>query len=75
MKKNTYRWACGYEKVYGNFHADNERCLCRSKKGFDTILEAAREAMKHNHSCSTYVYSDKGYIGLASGLYFNNVTA
>jgi hypothetical protein len=71
MKKEKYGWACGYEKIYGSFHDDNERCTCKSRKLFDTKEDAIRASMKHVHSDSVYVYSaNKGYVGLSVGLAF-----
>ena len=72
--KNTekYGWACGYEKIYGSFHADNERCNCKSKQLFETKESAINASMRHTHADSVYVFSNKkGYIGLSSGLRFN----
>jgi hypothetical protein len=74
-KKEQFGWSCGYERIYGSYHADNERCMCNSDKMFDTILEAARAGLEHKHKDSTYVFSTKkGYVGLANGLYFNHIT-
>lgn len=75
MKNKTekYGWACGYERIYGSYHADNERCICKSKKQFDSIIDAARAGMQHHHPGSTYVFSHKkGYVGLCEGLNFNS---
>lgn len=71
-KKEKYGWACGYEKIYGSYHADNERCGCRGKKMFDIKENAVRASLKHNHADSVYIFSSKkGYIGLSRGLQFN----
>lgn len=70
--KETYGWKCGYEKVYGSFHGDNERCTCSSSKMYESMNDAVTAALRHTHRHSVYVYSSKrGYIGLAEGLNFN----
>lgn len=75
-KTEKYSWACGYERIYGSYHADNERCNCKSNKQFNSIVEAAKAGLEHYHRGSTYVYSEKkGYVGLSEGLYFNYVTS
>jgi len=72
-KKEQFGWACGYERIYGGYHADNERCICSSKNTFESVQDAARAAIKHRHTNSTYIYSNKkGYVGLAVGLHFNS---
>ena len=75
MKHEKFGWSCGYERIYGNFHADNERCVCRSKKMYDTKEDAARAGLRYHkvHSDDVAVYSDTtGYIGLATGINFNS---
>lgn len=71
--KETFGWKCGYEKSYGNFHADNERCASECRETFTTIGDAIRAGLSHKeHRDSVYIYSSKtGYIGLAEGLNFN----
>ena len=70
--KKQYGWRCGYEKVYGSFHGDNERCTCSSSKMYESMNDAVTAALRHTHRHSVYVYSSKrGYIGLAEGLNFN----
>lgn len=71
-RKEKYGWACGHEKIYGSFHGDNERCLCRGTKMFGSKEDAIRASLRHRHPDSVYIYSSKkGYIGLSHGLYFN----
>jgi collagenase-like PrtC family protease len=72
-KKEKFGWRCGYEKIYGGFHADNERCTSACRKKYDSLDDAIRAALQHKtHRSSVYVYSTKtGYIGLAEGLNFN----
>lgn len=72
-KKEKFGWRCGYEKIYGSFHADNERCTSVCRKEYDTIEDAIESSLHHKqHRSSVYVYSTKsGYIGLAEGLNFN----
>lgn len=70
--KEQYGWRCGYERIYGNFHADNERCNCSSEKMYTSIDDALTDALQHTHRNSVYIYSStRGYIGLAEGLNFN----
>jgi len=72
-KHETFGWKCGYEKIYGNSHADNERCTSECRKMYDNINDAIRSGLNHKHHReSVYIYSSKnGYIGLAEGLNFN----
>lgn len=72
-KKEKFGWRCGYNKIYGSFHADNERCSSACRKEYDKLDDAVRAALQHKtHRCSVYVYSNKtGYIGLAERLNFN----
>jgi hypothetical protein len=71
--KETFGWKCGHEKIYGSFHADNERCEVGCRKTFANINDAIRAGLNHKHHFdSVYIYSSKtGYIGLAEGLNFN----
>jgi hypothetical protein len=73
-QKEKFQWSCGYEKIYGNFHADNERCRHHSKKLFDTKEDAARAGLRHKeHLDSVFVHSTiSGYVGLAVGITFNS---
>lgn len=63
-KKETFGWRCGYEKIYGSFHGDNERCGKGCRKKFDTLDAAIKAGTRHTvHSGHVYVYSNKtGYI-------------
>ena len=73
--KKGFGWTCGYEKCYGNYHPDNERCSARSRKHFDTQEDAARAALNAHgtHARDLCVYSHKnGYVGTAVGLNFHN---
>jgi len=74
-KKEKFGWRCGYERIYGSFHADNERCDCKSEKFFDNKNDAIRDSLKnHEHKDSVYVFSTcTGYVGLSKGLQFNIV--
>ena len=70
--KKQYGWRCGYEKVYGSFHGDNERCTCSSSKMYESMNDAVTAALRHTHRNSVYIYSStQGDIGLAEGLNFN----
>lgn len=73
-RKEKFKWVCGYERIHGSFHPDNERCICHSKKLYDTKEEAARAGLRHNaHPHSVGVYSTiTGYVGLAVGINFNS---
>ncbi len=64
MKKETFGWRCGYGKIYGSFHADNERCGKRCRKEFSTLDDAIKAGKRHTeHSDHIYVYSNKtGFI-------------
>jgi len=73
--KKGYGWRCGFEKIYGSFHADNERCYARSRKSFNSPEDAARAGLS-THSChskNVYVFHHgrKGYIGNAVGINFH----
>lgn len=72
-KKEEFGWSCGYERIHGNYHPDNERCMCKSSKLYATKEEAARAGLRHKaHPHSVGVWSTiKGYIGLAVGINFN----
>lgn len=71
-RKEKYGWSCGYEKIYGSYHADNERCLCKGKTMFKSKEDAILASLDHSHNDSVFVYSTKtGYIGLSKGLLFN----
>jgi hypothetical protein len=73
-QKEQFGWSCGYERIHGNFHPDNERCRCQSTKLYATKEEAARAGLRHKpHPDSVGVYSTiKGYVGLATGINFNS---
>lgn len=72
--KEKFEWSCGYERIYGSYHADNERCNCRSKKLYDSKEDAARAGLRHKaHPNSVGIVSSKtGYVGLAVGINFNS---
>lgn len=73
-KKEKFGWRCGYERIYGSFHVDNERCDCKGHKLFESKEDAIRSSLNHSHSDSVYVYSNKtGYVGCSRGLLFNIV--
>ena len=72
--KKGFGWTCGYEKCYGSFHPDNERCNAHSKKHFNTKEDAARAALnahsEHSRDLNVFSYS-KGYVGMAEGINFH----
>lgn len=73
-RKEKFGWSCQWARIYGSFHADNERCSAHCRKEFDSKEDAARAALNAHpqHRKDLCVWSTKtGYIGLAEGINFH----
>jgi hypothetical protein len=72
MQIEKFKWFCGHKKISPTLPENNEICLSCSNKEYVLIFEAISDSLKHKHSNSVYIVSNKqGYLGLSCGLIFN----